>query len=174
MFNYEQENNEYDDLEECVNDVYTIASKYADEGVKNGIGGPFGAGIIYKKENNKYVILCIERNNVISTKDPTAHAEVNAIRSACKKLNNKSLENCYLVTTAKSCPMCLSAACWANISKIYYSQNYESAVESGFRDEKIVEYIRGNNNIIEEIQLVNDCCKIPFIIWDNKKDKEEY
>ena len=59
MFNYEQENNEYDDLEECVNDVYTIASKYADEGVKNGIGGPFGAGIIYKKEFLREFFFCI-------------------------------------------------------------------------------------------------------------------
>ena len=104
MFNYEQENNEYEDLEECVNDVYALASKYADDGVKQGVGGPFGAGIIYETEEGRYIILCIERNTVLYSKDPTAHAEVNAIRSACKKLNTKSLENCILVTTAKSCP----------------------------------------------------------------------
>ena len=56
MFNYEIENNEYDNLEECVNEVYELASKYAIDGVKNNIGGPFGAGIIYKKENGKYII----------------------------------------------------------------------------------------------------------------------
>lgn len=103
MFNYEIENNEYDNLEECVNEVYELASKYAIDGVKNNIGGPFGAGIIYEKENGKYIILLIERNTVIASKDPTAHAEVNAIRSACKALNTRSLENCILVTTAKSC-----------------------------------------------------------------------
>ena len=61
MFNYEVENNEYENLEECVNVVYELASKYATDGVKNNIGGPFGAGIIYKKENNRYIILVVER-----------------------------------------------------------------------------------------------------------------
>ena len=159
MFNYEIENNEYDNLEECVNEVYELASKYAIDGVKNNIGGPFGAGIIYEKENGKYIILLIERNTVIASKDPTAHAEVNAIRSACKALNTRSLENCILVTTAKSCPMCLSAACWADIKTIYYSQSYDSAVSSGFRDEGIQEYIKG---------------EYPFIEWNKKQDRQAY
>lgn len=174
MFNYEVENNEYENLEECVNIVYELASKYAMDGVKNNIGGPFGAGIIYKKGNNRYTILVIERNTVLYSKDPTAHAEVNAIRRACKQLNTKSLENCILVTTAKSCPMCLSAACWANIKTIYYSQSYDSAVDSGFRDEQIAEYIKGNNQIIEEKLLKNPCCEFPFVEWNKKEDKEEY
>ena len=59
MFNYEIENNEYDNLEECVNEVYELASKYAKKKKKNNIGGPFGAGIIYEKENGKYIILLI-------------------------------------------------------------------------------------------------------------------
>ena len=145
MFNYEVENNDYENLEECVNVVYEHASKYATDGVKNNIGGPFGAGIIYKKDNNRYIILVVERNTVLRSKDPTAHAEINAIRSACKQLNPKSLENCILVSTAKCCPMCLSAACWANIKTIYYSQSYDNAKEGGFRDEEISEYIKGNN-----------------------------
>lgn len=174
MFNYEVENNEYDNLEECVNVVYELASKYALDGVRRNIGGPFGAGIIYKKDNNKYVILTIERNTVIKSNDPTEHAEVNAIRKACKILNTKSLENCILVTTAKSCPMCVSAACWANIKTIYYSQTYDSAVSSGFRDERIQEYIKGNNQIIEEKMLSNPCCEFPFVEWNKKEDKEEY
>ena len=174
MFNYEVENNEYDNLEECVNEVYELASKYDIDGVKNNIGGPFGAGIIYKKENGKYIILLIERNTVIASKDPTAHAEVNAIRSACKALNTRSLENCILVTTAKSCPMCLSAACWADIKTIYYSQSYDSAVSSGFRDEEIQEYIKGENDIIDEEQLKNPCCEYPFIEWNKKQDRQDY
>lgn len=174
MFNYEVESNEYENLEECINEVYELASKYAIDGVKKGIGGPFGAGIIYEKDNGRYVILVIERNSVLKSKDPTAHAEVNAIRSACRALNTKSLENCILVTTAKSCPMCLSAACWANIKTIYYSQSYNSAVNSGFRDEQIQDYIKGENQIIEEKMLNNPCCEEPFMEWNNKKDKEEY
>lgn len=165
---------EYDNLEECVNKMLELASNYAIEGVKNNIGGPFGAGIILKKENGKFENLVIERNSVIFSKDPTAHAEVNAIRSSCKKLNTRSLENCILVTTAKSCPMCLSAAIWANIKTIYYSEDYDSAVSSGFRDENIEEYIKGNNNIIEEKQIKNKCSEEPFIEWNNKIDKEMY
>lgn len=174
MFNYETENNEYDNLEECVNMVYELAAKYAVDGVKNNIGGPFGAGIIYKKDNGRYIILLIERNTVIRSKDPIAHAEVNAIRSACKALNTRSLENCILVTTAKCCPMCLAAACWANIRTIYYSQEYDSAANSGFRDEKIEEYIKGNNQIVEEKILNNPCCEYPFIEWNKKEEREEY
>lgn len=174
MFNYEVENNEYENLEECVNVVYELASKYATDGVKNNIGGPFGAGIIYKKDNNRYIILVVERNTVLRSKDPTAHAEINAIRSACKQLNTKSLENCILVSTAKCCPMCLSAACWANIKTIYYSQRYDNAKEGGFRDEEISEYIKGNNQMIEENLLSNPCCEFPFAEWNKKEDKEGY
>ena len=167
-------NVEYKKLEECIDRVYELASNYAIDGVKNNIGGPFGAGIIYQKENGKYEILSIARNTVISSKDPTAHAEVNAIREACKKIENKSLKDCILVTTAKSCPMCLSAACWANIKVIYYSQEYESAVSSGFNDENIAEYIKGKNEIIKEKRIKKDCCELPFIEWDKKKDKQMY
>jgi tRNA(Arg) A34 adenosine deaminase TadA len=70
--------------------------------------------------------------------------------------------------------MCLAAACWANIKTIYYSQSYDSAEESGFRDQKIEEYIKGNNQIIEEKMLKNSCCQMPFIEWNKKEDKEEY
>ena len=165
---------EFDNLEEWINQTLKLASNYAIEGVKNNIGGPFGAGIILKKENGKFENIVIERNSVIFSKDPTAHAEVNAIRSCCEKLNTRSLENCILVTTGKSCPMCLSAAIWANIKTIYYSEDYDSAVSSGFRDENIEEYIKGKNNIIEEIQMKNKFCEEPFIEWNNKIDKEMY
>lgn len=165
---------EYENLEECVNKVFEMASEYAIDGVKTNIGGPFGAGIVLKNENGKYEIVAIERNSVIEGKDPTQHAEVNAIRSSCKKLNTRSLENCILVTTAKSCPMCLSAACWANIKTIYYSESYDSAVSSGFKDESIAEYIKGNNKIIEEKQMKKDCCVKPFDVWNEKKDRQNY
>lgn len=175
MFNYEQENGEYEDLEECVNDVYRLASSYAEDGVKKNIGGPFGAGIILKKENGRYIILAIDRNTVIKTKDPTAHAEINVIRKACKILNDNFLSNCILVTTAKSCPMCLSAACWAKIKTIYYSESYDNAKTSGFKDDEIFEYINGNApELIEEKRLVNEVCVIPFEVWDKKIDKIQY
>lgn len=175
MFNYEQENGEYENLEECVTDVYRLAVEYAINAVRNNIGGPFGAGIIYKKDNGKYIILAIDVNRVIKDQDPTAHAEINVIRKACKMLKNKSLENCILVTTAKSCPMCLSAACWANISKIYYSEDYKNAIESGFKDNDILEYLKGEKpDLIEEKRLIDMVCKKPFDIWNKKTDKIEY
>ena len=168
-------NNEiYTNLNDCINDVLSLSSNYACEGVEKNIGGPFGAGIIQKLDNG-YKIICIERNTVISSKDATSHAEINAIRKASKFLNRRNLNDCILVTTAKSCPMCLSASCWANIPVIYYSVDYSEATASGFRDDAIAEYIKGNNtNLINELQVKNDICCKPFKIWNNKKDKMQY
>ncbi len=164
----------YDDINDAINDIYKEASSYAIKGIKDNIGGPFGAGII-QKINDKYKIITISRNTVIGSKDPTCHAEVNAIRLACKKLNKMTLEDCILVTTAKSCPMCLSASIWAQIPTIYYSESYDDASESGFKDSAIEEYIKGNNkNLINEIQLNNIECKKSFYEWNNKEDKIQY
>lgn len=138
------------------------------------IGGPFGAGIIQKIGNN-YKIICIERNTVIYTKDATCHAEINAIRTASKILNKFNLSDCILVTTAKSCPMCLSASCWASIPVIYYGTDYSEATTSGFKDEKISEYIKGKNDkIIKEVQIKNDISLEPFKVWDEKEDRIKY
>ena len=175
MFNYELENGEYENLEECVKDVYKLASKAAIQGIMMDRGGPFGAGIIYKKDNGRYIILSIESNEVLSTNDPTAHAEINAIRKACKMLNTRTLENCILVTTARSCPMCLAASCWANIKTIYYSEDYRQAIMSGFKDNKISEYLKGNESeLIEEKRLIDLSCKEPFELWNSKTDKILY
>lgn len=100
----------YTNLNDCINEVLSLSSNYACEGVEKNIGGPFGAGIIQKLDNS-YKIICIERNTVISSKDATSHAEINAIRKASKFLNRRNLNDCILVSTAKSCPMCLSASC---------------------------------------------------------------
>ena len=161
----------YDDLNKCINDVFNACSNYACEGVEQNIGGPFGAGII-RKIDNKYKIICIERNTVIYSKDATCHAEINAIKAASKLLNKYFLDDCILVTSAKSCPMCLSAACWAKIPVIYYSQSYDNATSSGFKDNSISEYIKGNNDkLIQEVQIKNEECIRPFKIWNEKQDK---
>lgn len=166
--------NEFETLNECVKQCFKMASEYAIEGVNDNIGGPFGAAII-QLVDNKYKIITIERNSVIKQKDPTCHAEVNAIRKACKILENNDLSDCILVTTSKSCPMCLSAACWANIKTIYYGVDYSSATISNFRDEKIYNYIKGENpEIINEIQVKDDVCEKPFEVWNNKEDKIQY
>ena len=163
----------YENLDDCIHDLLKQITDYACEGVKSNIGGPFGAGIVIT-ENNKYRILVVERNNVIQKKDPTCHAEVNAIRKACKILNTPFLNNCILVSTSKSCPMCISAAIWARIPVIYYSLDYAKASSSGFKDNDIANYIKGNNKLVREIRVDNNNCNKLFEIWKNKEDKEVY
>lgn len=163
----------FDNLENCINFTLEKASEYACEGVTNNIGGPFGAAII-QKVDNKYKLLTLERNTVVSTNDVTAHAEINAIRKASIILQRFELSDCVLISTAKSCPMCLSAACWSKIPTIYYSQDYESATTSGFKDNAIFEYFQGKNNLIEEIQFENSSCLTPFKLWNEKEDRTNY
>ena len=99
-------------------------------------GGPFGCVIV--KDNQ---IISTGHNSVILSKDPTAHAEVNAIRQACQKLGTHSLEGCSIYTSAEPCPMCLSAIIWANIKDVYYACTKEDAAEIGFRDDIIYSYL---------------------------------
>lgn len=103
----------------------------------SGVGGPFGAAIVKDGE-----IICITSNRVLADNDPTAHAEITAIREACKKLNTYDLTGCELYATGSPCPMCLSAIIWANIKKVYYCNDYEEAAEIGFRDDFIYNYLR--------------------------------
>lgn len=103
-------------------------------------GGPFGAIIV---KNGK--IISTAHNTVIESKDSTAHAEINAIREACKELNTHDLSGCILYTSAEPCPMCLSAIIWSNIKEVYYANTKENANDIGFRDDIIYEYLKGNN-----------------------------
>lgn len=127
-------------------------------GINNKEGGPFGALI---KDNNGNII-AIENNQVLKNSDPTAHAEIMVIRSACKKLNTIDLKGFSLYTTCEPCPMCLSAIIWANIDKVYYGANKKDAENIGFRDNMIYEYLNGKNkDLIELVELDrNDCIKI--------------
>lgn len=106
-------------------------------------GGPFGAVIIKDGE-----IISSAHNTVLKSKDATAHAEINAIREASRKLNTHDLSECILYTSAQPCPMCLSAIIWANIKEVYYANTKEEADDIGFRDDMIYEYIKGNNEEI--------------------------
>ena len=102
-------------------------------------GGPFGAVIVKNGE-----IIASAHNTVIESIDATAHAEVNAIRIASKKLNTHDLSGCILYTSAEPCPMCLSAIIWANIKEVYYANTKKDAADIGFRDDMIYEYLKGN------------------------------
>lgn len=123
-------------------------------------GGPFGAVIIDK--NGK--IIGEGHNEVTINNDPTAHAEMVAIRRACSKINNFNLEGCIIYTSCEPCPMCLSACYWARLDKIYYSNTRKDAANIGFDDEYIYDEIKKN---IEER-------KLPMIYYDNKLAKKVF
>lgn len=105
-------------------------------------GGPFGAVIIDKSGN----IIGEGHNEVTVNNDPTAHAEIVAIRRACQNRNNFSLEGCTIYTSCEPCPMCLAACYWARLDKIYYSNTRQDAADIGFDDSHIYEEIKKDNN----------------------------
>ena len=154
--------------------IMLMCTIFAKAGVKKNIGGPFGAAIVKPVKNNKYKVVSIARNEVISTNNPTAHAEMNAIQIACKKLNTFDLSGYILVSTGQSCPMCLSAAIWANIDKIIYGTDYLDAEAIGFRDKHIHEHINGKIEAIKEEQQYRDIAIICQKEWRNKIDKINY
>ena len=108
--------------------------------MKAGHGGPFGAVITDAKDN----IIAVASNTVLKDHDPTAHAEVNAIRLACKALGTHDLSGYTLYATGYPCPMCLSAIMWANIKTVYYGCTAKDADAIGFRDEFIYDFIKDN------------------------------
>lgn len=124
-------------------------------GYKRDEGGPFGA-IIVDKEGN---VISKGNNKVIKNNDPTAHAEIVAIREACKKLNTYNLSDYILYTSCQPCPMCLSAIIWSNIKEVYYACTKTDAASIGFRDDAIYEYLKGKNKeLISLKQLDREEC----------------
>jgi guanine deaminase len=123
----------------------------ARETMRKGEGGPFGACVITPSGD-----IFVASNQVLKDKDPTAHAEICAIRKACKHLNSHDLSGCILYTTCKPCPMCMSAIIWANIKVVYYSATEKDASAIGFRDDFIYKFLR--NQLSSE---VISCIQIP-------------
>lgn len=123
-----------------MNKYMKVAKELSDDNLKTNVGGPFGACIV---KNGK--IIGKGSNHVLKNNDPTAHAEIMAIRDACKKIHSYDLSNCELYTSCYPCPMCLSAIIWSNIKKVYYGNTKEDAADIGFRDKKIYDYIKNTN-----------------------------
>ena len=140
------------------------------ESVNRGTG-PFGAVIV---KDNK--IISEGFNTVTLSNDPTSHAEIVAIRKACKILNNFSLKGCELYSTCEPCPMCLSAIYWARIEKIYYANTRKDAQKIDFDDSLI--YSEFEKNIdkrkIPMIQMMRNEAMKAFELWDKKTDKVKY
>lgn len=143
-----------------MHEILKLAIEQARNTMNNNVGGPFGAAIIDENGN----ILSISSNSVLRDNDPTAHAEVNAIREACKKCKSYDLSGCVLYTTAYPCPMCLSAIIWANIKKVYFGCRPEDAEHIGFRDDFIYRFIENkckNDDVLEITELDReDCLKL--------------
>ena len=142
-----------------MNEYMKIAKNKAIQGLENKEGGPFGA-IITDKEGN---IIAEGNNKVLCNNDPTAHAEIVAIRAACEKLKTYNLSNYILYTSCEPCPMCLSAIIWANIKNVYYGCTKEDAGEIGFRDDIIYQYLKGEKQeLITLKQMDRDECMQAF------------
>jgi len=134
-------------------------------------GGPFGAVIV---KDGK--IIAEGWNQVTSSNDPTAHAEVNAIRKACDKLETFSLEGCSIYTSCEPCPMCLSAIYWARLEKIYFANTRQDAAKINFDDEFLYAEIATDiaKRKIPMIQQDRDSAIKVFEAWQNKSDKVRY
>ena len=146
------------------------AIKLSADSVNNG-GGPFGAVIVRDGE-----IVAEGSNGVTILNDPTAHAEVSAIRQACKKLNSFDLTGCEIYTSCEPCPMCLGAIYWAHIDKIYYANDRKDAANIGFDDELIYQEMEVQPQYRKkpsEILLNNEAIKV-FQQWTEKTDKTRY
>lgn len=134
-------------------------------------GGPFGAVIVKDGE-----IVAAESNHVTQYNDPTAHAEVSAIRAACKKLDTFDLSGCEIYTSCEPCPMCLGAIYWAHINKVYYANTREDARNVGFDDNLIYDEIARNldNRKIPFEQLSRNEALKAFEEWEKLENKIDY
>lgn len=140
------------------------------ESVRNG-GGPFGAIIARKGE-----IIAEGSNGVTIYNDPTAHAEVTAIRKACEKLGTFDLTGCEIYTSCEPCPMCLGAIYWAHLDKIYYANDRKDAADIGFDDDFIYQEIEVKPQYRKKPSeiLMREEGLETFRIWNKKTDKIEY
>ena len=155
-----------------MNEYMKVAKELSKEAIDKNIGGPFGACVVKNGE-----IIGKGYNHVLENNDPTAHAEVMAIRDACKNIGSYDLSECELYTSCYPCPMCLSAIIWSNIKKVYYGNTKEDAENIGFRDKFIYDFI--SNNMEDKSILDLECLdreetlKV-FEEYKNKEDKIIY
>ena len=146
------------------------AIRLANESVKNG-GGPFGAVIVKDGE-----IIAGSSNRVTIDNDPTAHAEVNTIREACRRLLTIDLGGCDIYTSCEPCPMCLGAIYWAHIDRIFYGNTRKDARDISFADDFIYEELDRpmDDRTVPIIPMLRDEALETFRLWTEKTDKTEY
>jgi guanine deaminase len=147
------------------------AIKLSLENVQTGKGGPFAALVV--KDNN---IIASGTNLVTSTNDPTAHAEIIAIREACKTLGSFQLEGCEIYSSCEPCPMCLGAIYWSRPAKLYFASTREDAANAGFDDSYIYDELSkaSDERKIPMIHMPQNEAMAAFNEWNEKKDKIKY
>lgn len=148
------------------------ATSEANNNLQTNEGGPFGAVVV---KDDK--IVGKGHNRVLINHDPTCHAEIEAIRDACKNLNTHDLTGCTLYTSCYPCPMCLSAIIWANIKKVYYGNTAKDAADIGFRDDFIYKFIEGkcsNASVLDLVPQDRDMTIKTFEAFAQKQDKTIY
>lgn len=146
-----------------------IALDEALSGIMHNEGGPFGAVIVRNNE-----IVASAHNQVLKTNDPTAHAEINAIRKASETLQTHDLSDCILYTSCYPCPMCMGAIFWARIPTVYYASSMDDAAEGGFDDRIFYTMIRNPDTAINLNSVDTEKGKILFSQWKAKEDKQLY
>lgn len=148
-----------------------MAIKLSEKNVVEHIGGPFGAVVV---KDGK--VVAKSGNKVTSTNDPTAHAEVSAIRLACKKLKNFDLSGCTIYTSCEPCPMCLSAIYWARVDVVYYGNTKKDAADINFDDDFIYEEIQKpmEERKLPIKQLMREEALQVFKLWEETETKLNY
>ncbi len=148
-----------------------IAIKEAQKGITLNDGGPFGAVI-----SRKGKIISQGHNEVLKMNDPTCHAEIVAIRKACKKLKRFGLSDCEIYSTCEPCPMCFAAIRWAKIQKLSFGCTRKDAAKIGFDDEFIYDLIKGEkkDKKFKIIKTNRKNCLVPFKNWELKENKKLY
>lgn len=148
------------------------AIEEAFQGMRANEGGPFGAVIARGDE-----IIARAHNEVLSAGDPTAHAEIQAIREAARKLGRFDLSDCEIYATCEPCPMCLGAVFWARIPKLTYGCSRADAEAVGFSDKEIYDAIIKQDPAaggLDAVQFARDACLPLMEFWDKKGDKTPY
>lgn len=148
-----------------------MAIKLSERNVLESLGGPFGAVIV---KDGK--VIAKSANKVTTTNDPTAHAEVSAIRLACKKLKTFDLTGCVVYTSCEPCPMCLSAVYWAKIDRIYYANTKQDAEDIGFSDKFIYDELDKpmDKRQLPIKQMMRADAQPAFKLWDESEMKASY
>lgn len=147
------------------------AIQLSEEKMQAGLGGPFGALIVKDQK-----VIAEGWNQVTSSHDPTAHAEIVAIRKAAEKLATFDLTGCEIYSSCEPCPMCLSAIYWARLSKIYFANTRFEAAQIGFDDNFLYEEVSKpiENRLIPTLHIPNSYAQKVFSDWKNKSDKILY